>query len=220
MLLGIIGFAAVFRLDWSGPRVRTLFASPENIAIVVWMLGYIALVGVIEAENPENWICFLLPLAATAGLLVDFLYRDLASAWLPYVFIGLLLTQNLVNGFLVIHDPASDFNVHKAAWVVAHARTGDVVFTRDNEVFTRYLRYHTPAQVVNCFGEGGAGTRSAVEKISAAPGGTRYLYLDVIEPPPYLRVRFPAMYDDLAGLRQELQPVLTPTGADDVKRLP
>ena len=219
-LLGIIAFTAVARLEWSQARLRALFALPESIALLLWLGAYCGLVGIIEPENPENWICCLLPLAATAGLLVHFLYRGLAGAWLPWVFAGLLLTHNLVNGLAIIHNPASDVNVHRSAWVVANARAGDVVFTRDNEVFTRFLRYHTPAKVVNCFQAGGAATRELIEQTKASPGGARYLYLDVIEPPAYLRVRFPTIYDELAGLRQELQPTLSPTGTDEVKRLP
>ncbi len=220
VLLGLIGFVAVARLEWSRERLRALLAWPETVALLLWLGAYFVLVGVVEPENPENWVNFLLPLAVLAALLVHFLYRDAARAKLPWVFVGLLLAQNLLGGFFVIHNPDSDLNRHRSAWVIAHARAGDVVFTRDNDVFTRFVRYHTPAQVVNCAGLGAADTRAAVAGHQAGPGGTRYLYADVLTPPVYLQKRYPTLNDDLAGLRAEWIPTLAPTGDDDVKRLP
>ena len=220
VLLGLLGFVALARLDWSRERLRALLAWPETVALLLWLAAYFVLVGVVEPENPENWVNFLLPLAVLAGLLMHFLYRNADRARLPWVFVGVLLAQNLVGGFFVIHRPDSDLNRYRSAWVIAHAHAGDVVFTRDNDVFTRFLRYHTPAQVVNCFGLDAAGTRAAVDGTPAAPGGIRYLYVDVLAPPAYLRARYPAMYDDLAGLRTEWTPTLSATGDDDVKRLP
>ncbi len=220
VLLGLIAFAGTRRFEWSGPRLRALFAEPETWAIFVWLAAYVALVCVIEPENPENWICSLLPIATLAGLLMHFLYRDAADARLPWVFTGLLLAQNLVGGFFVIHNPASDSSRYKSTWVLAHAHAGDVIFTRDNDVFTRFVRYYSPAKVVNVISADAATTRAMLQATPAAPGGTRYLYVDVIEPPGYMRRRNPALYDDLTGLRQELLPSLAPTGADDLKRLP
>ena len=220
VLLGLLGFAAVARLDWSPPRLRQLFALPETLAVAVWLGTYFVLIGILEPENPENWVCYLLPLAAAAALLMHYLYRAPEHAWLPWIFAGLLLMHNLVSGFLILRRPESDLFRHQATWILSHARAGDVVFTRDNDVFSRYLRYYSPTHVVNVWQSDGEQTRAILQNTTAAPGGSRYLFMDVLNPPAYMRTRHPEVNNKLADLRQDLLPVLTPTGAEDVKRLP
>ena len=219
-LLMLLLFAAVARVKWHGPRLRALLAWPETIALLLWLAAYVVIVGVVEPENPENWICFLLPLAGCAALVLHFLYRQPERAWLPWAFVGLLLTHNLFDGLFIVRSPESDFFRHKGAWVIAHTQPGDVVFTRDNFVFTRFVRYYSPAQVVNVEIGGEVPTRAAIADTPAGPGGSRYLFVDVLEPPDYLRRRDPALYDGLAPLRDALLPVLVPTGDPAVERLP
>ena len=219
VLVVLLAFMAC-RLDWSAPRRRRFLAAPETVAILLWAGTYIVLVGIVEPENPENWVSFLPALAAIAAVVVHGLYRGLEHAWLPWVFVGLLFTHNLVNGFLILRRPGSDLFRHRAAWVLAHAHAGDVVFTRDNDVFTRFVRYYSPARVVNLWADGEELTRRKVEQTPVAPGGARYLFTEVLTPPSYLCAIQPGLADQMAHLKQEMLPALQPTGSEDVTRLP
>ena len=52
-----------------------------------------------------------------------------------WLFIGALFLHNLLGGMLLMHNASTDFSDRKASWLVAHARSDDVILTAVGSVF-------------------------------------------------------------------------------------
>jgi hypothetical protein len=212
--LGLLGIYILTQLRVRLGDLQRFVREPKAVALLVWIVVYIVLVTIINPDSPELWICLLLPLALTTGLLLDRFFKDKILR-LPLVFCALLFVQNLC-GMAMIHSPASDYNAHKATWLLSQARSGDAIFTRDADVFTRYLRYHVGAgvAVTNCWANDAAATEQLVN--AARENAARiFLFTDVFEPPLYLRSKHGDIVEGLAALqatmREKLQPTADPS---------
>ena len=216
-LLAMLGIFCILGLRFTRSGLRSLFAEPRIAAVVVWVASSILLVFVTAPENPELWVCSILPLAAVAAVLLDRFWAR-ARFVAPSALVSVLFVHNAVFGVAVIRSQGSDYHASKAAWVLANSGNGDVVFTRDNDVFTRYLRYHSGAAIVNCWAGDGAATRALIET-HARPARSAFMFNDVLEPPPYLAARYPQVTDGIAQLRAELDDRLAQTPDPQVQRL-
>lgn len=216
--LGAIAIYIVARLRFDGRARNRLRARPAIAALAVWLLAYAALVIAVHPDSPELWICFLLPLALSAGVALDAFFKDRALR-APIAFCGLLFAYNLC-GMAMIRAQSSDLNAQKAAWVLKEARNGDDIYTRDADVFTRYVRYHAAAGVnaVNCWSRDAAETEVLLEGVRP-PGARRFVFDDVFEPPSYLVARTPEIVEGLAAWKGRLKDRLRPTADPHVYSL-
>lgn len=209
--LGAMAVYVLTQLRCSGETWRRLRGDAKIVALSVWFTAYAILVIVIHPDSPELWICFLLPVALATGVVLNSCYRH-RSFRTPLAFCAVLLLCNL-SGMAMIRPQASDYHRHRAAWVLSELRPGDGVYTRDADVFTRYLRYHAPPDVtvVNCWGSDAAATTALLTTAEAAPA-RRFVFDDVFSPPPYLTAGRQEAFARLGDLRAELAPRLRPTG--------
>lgn len=215
--LGALGVFCVFGLRSTRSGWRCLLGDPQSAAVFVWAASSVLLVFATAPENPELWICSILPLATAAAVLLDRFWAR-ANFVAPLALVSVLFVHNAVFGLAVIRTRESDYNANRAAWVQANSGHGDVIFTRDNDVFSRYLRYHSTATVVNCWAADGAATKALIET-QAQPARMAFVFNDVLEPPPYLATRYAEVAEGVAELRSELQDRLAPSPDPQVRRL-
>ncbi len=128
--------------------------SPVNRAGAVlfagWLVGYLPAALLQDRGNPELWVIALVPFWGLIGSLAHRVGRQPPAALIA-VPIALAM-HSAVVGFAPIQSPSNDVNVIAGRWVIQNAGPDDLVLTDDNQVFTRYLRYHSQAQVVNVRG--------------------------------------------------------------------
>lgn len=208
--LAAVAIYMVTRLRFGREPRDRLRGRPVIVALVAWLVAYAALVIVVHPDSPELWICFLLPLALAIGVVLDTFSTNRALR-APLAFCGLLLACNLC-GMAMIRAQSSDFNAHKAAGVLAQAQSGDDIYTRDADVFTRYLRYHAAAgvTVVNCWAGDATETAALLERPQTV-GARRFVFNEVFEPPAYLASRNGEMVEGLLPLKEKLAGRLQPT---------
>ena len=211
------GIACLRQISFSARGCRALITDAPTAAVLTWMVTSLLLVVATAPENPELWICSILPLAITAAVMLDRFWRGLRFRAL-FTLLALLCVHNGLFGLAVIRPKSSDYNRAKASWVLQHTGKDDTIVTRDNDVFTRYLRYHSRAKVVNCWSADAAETRKLLEEASRSASSV-FVFNDVLVPPAYLSARYPTMTEGLSQLELEFADRLTPTGDPRVQKL-
>ncbi len=225
--------AADLRSPVSGPRPPPAPASglpPTSFRFFLlpaWFVSYAAFILWFEPGNPEMWVLGLAPLwlctavwfargdtarfpeglaAGRDGPVPVNSPRGSFGTAAPWLLALALLAHNGLAGMRLIASPDADYNARKAAWVIGEAREGDLVLTWDNQVFSRYLRYHAKARVENLFTAGD--TRLASLRDELASGTNRVFAMsDVFAPPPYLRRLQPGRYPALRAFGESVQPL-------------
>ena len=141
--VGVVGIALVAR--GSAPVNRA-----GVVLFVGWLVAYMPAALRQERGNPELWVIALVPFWGLVGSLAG-----RVGLRPPVVLIALpvaIALHSAVVGFVPIQSPSNDANVIAGQWLIQNAGPEDLVLTDDNQVFTRYLRYQTQAQVVNVRG--------------------------------------------------------------------
>jgi hypothetical protein len=215
VLLALAALYIAMRLRLSRGTLASLAREPKIGALLVWVVTYALLVIVIHPDSPELWICFLLPLALGGAVLLQYGYKA-PTMRVPFAFCGLLFAYNFC-GMAMIRSEASDFNAHKAAWVLREVRSGDHIYPRDADVFTRYVRYQAApgVAVVNCWARDASATEELL-KTAASARGRAFVFNDVFEPPPYLAPQIAGGSEGLRVLRSQLAERLRPTADPQV----
>jgi hypothetical protein len=69
-----------------------------------------------------------------------------------------------------VYSPGGDYHRARGAWLIANAGASDLVLTADNDVFSRYLRYWSSAEVVNLLRYSEADLDRLAERIRTRTG--------------------------------------------------
>ena len=116
-----------------------------------------------------------------------------------WLFIGALFLHNLLGGILLMHDASTDFGARKASWLVAHARSDDVILTAVGSVFPRYLAYQSAGRVMSLSRVDTLADMEEYYQLALTTPGDVYITGDVLQPPSYILDQNPAQY---AALRE------------------
>ena len=209
MLLALTGLAllavrwTVWRRAWQ-PRHSL---DPALVAAAaLWFVLHALVLLSREPGNPENWVMALPPL----WLLINaMLYAPLAAAGrmlLPVVLTALLLAHNYFGGLRLLASPAGDYSAAKSAWLLQHARPGDLILTAENDEFVRYLDYYQNALMVRwLYDVTPADQTRWLAAVRQHPGRV-FATADVFQPLPSLQRRFPAQAAFSASLGRLLEP--------------
>lgn len=188
------------------PSHRVLGGAPVLVAVGLWFAVSAAAVALYEPGNPEGWV---MALPAFWLLVCGWVIVPLAqhrALWLPAALALLLLVHNVVGGIGMLRDPAGDYNARKTAWILAHAKPGDVILTAENPVFLRYLRYRATDVTVLDLRRVPPDALDATVAQAAARGGRLYALSDVFEQPVSQRVRFPKSSARISAFAAVLRP--------------
>jgi hypothetical protein len=174
----------------------------QTLAVVaLWFVIYAMALLVLEPGNPEVWVLGLVPFWLLAcGLVIAPLARA-NELWVALAMLALLGVHNGVGGIGLLRDASGDYNVQKAAWVVEHATGKDCIVAAGNPVFMRYLKYHTPACVVDLNRTPAGSLDDTLSKVPAV-----YVLNDVFEYPLSMRKRFPGSEDHVDAFASQLRP--------------
>lgn len=151
----------------------------------LWLLLYAVILTLYEPSNPEGWILVLIPfwIFITHLILVRLPRTKLAFALILLVFTVL---HNFFGGYLLIRKSDGDYNYQKAKWFIENTTSNDCILTLDNEVFTRFLRYHSKSRVLNLYTRSANNLDSMREILNDVPGVV-YSTGDVVNPPTYIK---------------------------------
>ena len=205
-LLSIAILACLFR--WVVARKKVgLSACMEargwqTVAVVgLWFFAYAAALLLMEPGNPEVWVLGLVPFwLLICGLLVAPIERA-NELWVVLSLAIFLGVHNYAGGIAILKDPATDYNRHKASWVLENSSWDDLVVTAGNPVFVRYLRYYSSAEVLDL---GFVSPEGLVEAVDCA--GRVFVLNDVFEYPASLGARFPDTAKKVARFSVDLRP--------------
>jgi hypothetical protein len=204
--LGTVPFATLSILFLAaallGSQVlRTRRPSPRRsrlLALLVgWIVAYWFAVLRADAAAPEAWTLVWIPLWILVAIMV--FGRVEERPRFIWLFIGALFLHNLLGGIVLMHNVSTDFSDRKASWLVAHARSDDVILTAVGSVFPRYLAYQSAGRVIPL---SRVDTLADMEKyyhLALTTPGDVYITDDVLQPPSYILNQNPAQY---AALRE------------------
>lgn len=116
-------------------------------AALAWLGGTAGMAFLFEPANPEMWICTLAPFWLFVSLCCA--QAPPGAGRLAGLLALTLLIHNVAGGISLVKSPAGDYCRQKAAGAVELFREGDLVLTADSHSFVTFLRYQTPAQVVD-----------------------------------------------------------------------
>lgn len=180
---------------------------PMGRVFVLWSVVYgLFAIG----KNPgsfELWVPALVPLWT---LVAVYLLRPLLSAGrtAPCVaFAACLLLHNVVGGFAWIHDPDSDYNRVRAAWLVEHATAADLIVTADTTEFSTWLRYWGRAVVLDTYKVPDERLAVLTDTLETWTGAV-YVTDAVLSPPSCLCLVREGFCERLAAIAGALRPAL------------
>ena len=132
---------ALTTLLWKLRKSR--FASwKTGYTLYVWLGAYLVIVligrGVIQ---PELWLLALVPFWA---IIVGAMERVGLSGALPWLVVGTLAANSLINGFMPVYLGDNRLEAF-SQWPSSHVSQGDLILTADSAGTARYLAYQTPA---------------------------------------------------------------------------
>lgn len=187
-LAGLAGATTFVALAfWRRRRPVTADVSRRRPAVVGMAVATaVSTVGLLatSAAAPEAWTVALPLVWVLVGLAFDRIDGGFARH-APVVLVAVLALHNWFGGMLPHRPVSGDLNAVKSAWLVANAGPSDAVVTAGGPGFFRYLRYHTPAEVVYLPDPAGEDTRSG-EAVIAATSGAVYVTGDVLDPPEFV----------------------------------
>lgn len=195
----LAGFFILLFSKWRSWAIRPLW-----IAAMVWLVGTAGMALFFEPANPEMWISTLPPLWLSCALI-----WPASSGWrLPALLAGALLFHNAIGGMAVVRSPNSDYCRAKAAAVLPLAKPGDLILTADSHSFVTFLRYHTPARVLDAKYLSPDAGMTAVHETT----GQVFVFSDVLDPLPPVLHRPETETNRLNELGLRLSPDLKPVG--------
>ena len=115
-------------------------AAPE-ITIIVWFLGHMAMVLLIDPGGIEAWLPSVVPLYIILALrLVEPLSRA-GKGWIGWSIVPVLLLHNWFAGIQIFSSAEYNYNEMKAEPVLNLSEPGDLIVIFDAFAFERYLSY-------------------------------------------------------------------------------
>lgn len=170
---------------------------------MTWFLLFAVVIFRYDPAAPEFWIQALPALALLAFSFVATGNRMPSIRRGLVVFAGVLLLHNAGVGMFLLKMQDADYNAVKAAPLLERVVEDDLVLSSDNPVFFHYLRYMSPAEVVNLYAvkeEGYIDLRDRVRNTS----GTVYAFDDLGNPAPNMRLRTPELWERAKVLGEQL----------------
>jgi len=188
--LALIALFFIFRIIFK----PSIYQEPLFWISGVWLIGTALPTLWVEPANPELWV-----LSIPAFWMLFFVFIDhiniTRKTLVRLAFVIILFgLHNIVVGMGMINSRESDYNFKKSAWVLQQAGMGDTVLTADSFVFTFYLRYWSPAIVRN------------VNTQPILYGRNTYLFNDIFEPNPVLKIRQPKFAKQIKKVAKKLRP--------------
>lgn len=192
----------------SGPAAGPYFA--------LWATVYVLFA---VNKNPGSFELWIPALVALWTLVVLYIVHPLWTAQRRgpcLAFAALLLLHNLVGGFAWIRDPGSDLNRVRAAWLVDHARDGDLILTADTTELSSYLRYWSHGVIVNTHKLPAEPLGALASTVDRWPSPV-YVMDAVFDPPPCLCLLREGFCEQLATVADAIRPLVAPViSAPDV----
>jgi len=175
---------------------------------LLWLGGTAGMALCFEPANPEMWVSALAPFWLMAGSLWDAAPSGgRLSRRLPAMLAIALLVHNWTGGMSLIKTPESDYCRQKGAWVIEHARHGDLILTADSHSFVTFLEYQTPARVLDAKFRT---PENILQTLESRGSGRVFVYSDVINLFPAVASRGPGKVARLQTLAGQLHSKLTP----------
>lgn len=130
------------RLQYSKKRVKILSI------ILLWMLIYSGFLLFMDPTSNEPWLMIQIPLVIIFGA---FLIEPLKKSrlWVAFTFLFLVFINNTLGGVGLLSDQRYDYYRQKSEWLKINASADDHIVTYGPMSLIRYLRYYTPAEVIN-----------------------------------------------------------------------
>ena len=185
---------------------RRSLDSALMVAAAIWFGLYMLIVLVSEPGGPENWVMALPPLWM---LLTVALYAPLAVAgrsWLPLTVAALLCGHNYLGSIRLLANPQGDYAACKSAWLLEHAKPGDLIITADSFEFARYIAYYSRAETSHLIYDVTPANRDHWLSTVHQRSGRVFATAEVFELPPSIRHRFPQRAAFLEQLGRTLAP--------------
>ena len=181
-----------------------LYSSDEKLILMMmacFFLGYALLLLFIEPGNPELWVMGMIPFALLfCGLVLLPLTHD-NRMWIPFLMIICLLFHN-GSAITLLKNSDLDYQFNKAETILSEANEQDLILTAGNPVFERYLRYHSPANIIYLYE---ADLELVENKIQAHQKGKIFVLGDVFDQPKSLAVRFPDKYSQVEIFAEKIK---------------
>jgi hypothetical protein len=184
-------------------------------ALRLWLGLHVLIVLLTEPGGPENWVMGLPPLVL---LVVMAVFVPLAAAGrtvLPLVCVALLALHNYFGAFRLLADERGDLAACKSAWLVQHARPGDLILNADTFEVARHLAYYSRAEVTHLIYAVTPANEEEFLAGLARRSGRVWATADVFALPASLQRRFPQRADFLAALGRKLAPRFTPAATNE-----
>jgi hypothetical protein len=186
----------------------------RNAALVLWIALYALVISVASGAAPEAWIPTILPIWILISCTVFERARQSTSHLLIVALLVVLFTHNAVIGYWMTHDGSKDYNAAKAAWLLEHARQGDLVLSADSSTFVRYIHYEAAAEVVDL-------TVMSPDNLPALGrrivdhSGRVFATGGVFTLPSQVRVGDPALYQSAQQFAASVRPMFCEAFRDD-----
>ena len=204
MVYGISRAVAAWRRAFRTDRMHAMLmvGGWQTIAVIgLWFAIYALAILYLEPGNPEVWVLGLVPFWLLVCGLVISPIAHANELWVVLVLLLSLGLHNYVGGIGLLKDPASDYNVQKAAWVLEHAGQDDLIVSAGNPVFLRYLNYYSKSSVIDLNYSNPGDLETAERKAAKV-----FVLDDVFNYPSSLKIRFPRMEEKVAAYATKLKP--------------
>lgn len=200
VLLAIVGI--LFFLLVSAIKRRRQFSSTEfrvMALVILWLVLYSIFLLVMDPTSNEPWLMIQIPLIIFFGLIF---IQPLKGAQLKiaYVLLLLIFINNTVGGMSLLQEQEYDYNFQKSKWLMASATPNDAIITYGPMSLIRYLRYKTPAEVIN-FEEEQDVAFTFLERAAVEPGEV-FFPENPFKPPPAISYRTNVDLERLSALFQ------------------
>lgn len=198
VLLLVLAFQWARRKAWTGVRSASI-----AVPVALWLATHTLLVLLYGAGNVEHWITAAVPLWITGALV--FVAPLYAAHKVLLIALALVLAaHNYAGGMLLMHDRGVDYNSLKAQWLVEHTSKNDLILTGDANIFSSFLKYHSPAQVVSTLT-----TSLESEELIALLANPSFQHVYATEnaftPPPFHRRDREERYEEVARFSTQVR---------------
>jgi hypothetical protein len=159
------------------PSKRSI-AAPEG-AIIVWLLGHMAMVLLIDPGGMEAWLPAIIPFYILLGLRLVEPISQAGKGLIGLSIIAVLLLHNWFAGIQIISSAEHNYNDVRAEPVLTLSKPGDLILVYNAFAFDRYLSYTADVRNIDAFNYDPVGVAEMLED-TLAGGGKVFLFDDVV----------------------------------------
>ena len=170
-------FAVAAFVGLRHPSKRSI-AAPEG-AIIVWLLGHMAMVLLIDPGGMEAWLPAIIPLYILLGLRLVEPISQAGKGWIGLSIIPVLLLHNWFAGLQIISSAEHNYNDVRAEPVLTLSKPGDLIVVYKSWAFDRYLSYTADVHNIDAVNYDPLRVGEMIEG-TLAGGGKVYLFDDVV----------------------------------------